>query len=133
MMASKNEQTVWQASATLFLLGERSMAEQRLPHLSTEDAFEYYDALERPLEALKVMGFDPAQPDIRKWAAKLIPDLIKNDDDDLDHSGDPASDLIRMAGSRGFFRIPPLPVSRDRRRCGGDAIRPAAEPGMGGE
>jgi len=117
MMASKNEQTVWQASATLFLLGERSLAEQRLSHLSTEDAFEYYDALERPLEALKVMGFDPEQPDIRKWAAKLIPDLIKNDDDDLDHTGDPASDLIRMAGfleKRGWHKeladayLPPL-------------------------
>jgi len=94
--SSKKTDGAWSTVAALFLLGEKHIAEERLQQMSSEDAFDYLDSMERPQEALKTMGFNPEKPDFKGWAAKLIPHLATNDDDETNSSANPTSDLVRI-------------------------------------
>ena len=95
-ITEKKTDAAWPAVAALFLLGEKRIAEQRLQQMSPQDAFDYLDSMERPEEALKAMGFDPEKPDFKGWAARLIPNLATNDDDETNSPANPTSDLVRI-------------------------------------
>ena len=97
---AKKSDNAWPTVAALFLLGEKPIAEERLLQISPEDAFDYLDSMERPGEALKAMGFDPEKPDFKGWAAKLIPNLATNDDDETNSPPNPTSDLASSRPGR---------------------------------
>ncbi|BCU77986.1 hypothetical protein [Luteolibacter sp. LG18] len=60
----------------LFALGDIDLAEARLRERSPIDAFRYLTALERPEEALRALGLDPAAPDFPRWIADRAEALI---------------------------------------------------------
>ncbi|MFT4176479.1 MAG: hypothetical protein QM627_07460 [Luteolibacter sp.] len=98
LMSSSDETVEKQAIVSLFLLGEKAVAEARLQEFSPTDAFDYLDAIERPLEALQAHGFSPDQPDFANWASRLISRLSSSS---TDHSSritdDPGEPLLRVA------------------------------------
>lgn len=64
---------------SLFLLGETDLAEEAYLKNSPQEAFSYFESLERIPEALKALGLDPEKPDYAGWVEKRIEHLSKDD------------------------------------------------------
>ncbi|MFT3990689.1 MAG: hypothetical protein QM680_04695 [Luteolibacter sp.] len=96
LTTAENETAEKQAIISLFVLGKKPMAEARLQEFSPSTAFDYLDAIERPLEALQAHGFSPDQPDFDNWSARLIARLAPPAENEPRYD-DPSEPLLRIA------------------------------------
>jgi hypothetical protein len=74
-VGSKNRGERANGINSLFLLGESGRAEEAYLKSSPQEAFSYFESLERIPEALTALGLDPKQPDYAGWVAKRIQHL----------------------------------------------------------
>jgi tetratricopeptide (TPR) repeat protein len=74
---------------SLFLLGESVLAEKAFAKNSPQDAYVFYQALERIPEALGVLGLDPDHPDYTAWVDQrfslIAEDKLEGDREDSAH------------------------------------------------
>lgn len=103
---SKNRSERPAAFHSLFLLGEVSSAEAAYLKYSAEDAFAYFESLERVPEALQALGLKPENPDYAGWLAKRFETLAKNEEENEGSSYATAMQELVMTANFMERRLP---------------------------